>query len=323
MAKSKKPPAKKTPKKSKTSSLLERIQAKQKKTSAKLLSSGSSSDIKTIVPTGIDVVDHHVLGIGGWPCGRMVELYGDEGTGKSSLVFKSIAQAQAMGLPTIFVETENAIEGGRMQTFGVDLENVILNQPEHIEEVIEFIDDSLESMHDDEPCLLAWDSIAETPSKREMQGPRDSKGKPIKAMPGERAKSLSKLVRVTKRRLAQKQVAAIFVNQIRDKPGVMFGPTTTTPGGHGVKFGSSMRIAFLGGEAVKKGDLHIGKAPIVMSMKNKHAPPFRKARVRLLYETGWDNLWTTINYAKDLGLLEKGLKLTEKNYEAAKKALGW
>ena len=301
-----------------TSALLERIQKKQQKTSAALLSGGSASDVKIVVPTGIDVLDHYVLGCGGFPCGRIAEVYGGEGSGKSSLVFNTIAQAQKIGLPVIFIETEQAITGGRIHEFGVNLEEVILCQPDHIDEVIEFIEDSLAAMNDDEPCFLAWDSIAETPSKREFEG-----GVAKKDMPGERAKSLSKLVRTTKTRLARKQVATLFVNQIRDKPGVVFGPTTTTPGGHGVKFGASIRLAFLGGEAQKIGEEHVGKKPLIMAMKNKFAPPMRKARVRLDFEGGWNNQWTTINYAKDKDLIAAGCRVTDKNYAEAKKALGW
>jgi recombination protein RecA len=321
----KKPAAKKKAesKKSKTVSLLERIQKKQKKTSAALLSGGSNSEVKAVIPTGIDVVDHHILGIGGWPCGRIAEIYGGEGTGKSSLIFQTIAQAQLLGFPVLFVETENAIEGGRIHSFGVNLDEVILEQSEHIEGVIEFIEDSLESMYDDEPCLLAWDSIAETPSRRERLAEKDSKGKLKKEMPGERAKALSRLVRIVKSRLAKKQVAALFVNQMRDKPGVMFGEKTTTPGGHGVKYGSSIRLGVFGGAEVKQGDRHIGKAPIIRCVKNKHSPPRREARVRLIYDQGWDNLWTTINYAKDMGCIDKGLRVTEKNYAEAKEALNW
>lgn len=325
MATKKKAPAKKTAKAkaekkptTRTSSLLERIQKRQKKTSAALLSGGASSEFDVVIPTGVEVLDHYVLGCGGFPCGRIAEVYGGEGTGKSSLVFNTIAQAQKMSLPVIFIETEQAITGGRIAEFGVNLDEVILCQPDHIDEVIEFIEDAVMSMNDDEPCLLAWDSIAETPSKREFEG-----GIAQKDMPGERAKSLSKLIRTTKTRLARKKVATLFVNQIRDKPGVMFGPTTTTPGGHGVKFGASIRLAFLGGEAMKKGDTHIGKKPIVMAMKNKHAPPMRKARIRLDFEGGWNNQWSTINFAKDQGLVETKARVTENNYEAAKKALGW
>lgn len=305
-----------------TSALLERIQAKQAKTSAALLSGGAASEIKVVVPTGIDVLDNHVLGIGGWPCGRIAEIFGGEGSGKSSLVFSSIAQAQKIGLPVIFVETEHAITKGRIFEFGVDLDNVILCQPDHIEEVMEFIEDSLASMNVDEPCLLAWDSIAETPSKREFDG-----GVAKKDMPGERAKSLSKLIRTTKSRLSRLQVATLLVNQIRDKPGVMMGPTWTTPGGHGVKFGASIRLAFWGGEAQKQTvdgvEVHVGKKPILRTMKNKFAPPFREARVRFDYEGGWNNLWTTIKYAKDQDLIASGCRVTEKNYAEAKEALGW
>lgn len=301
-----------------TAALLERIQARQQKTSAALLSGGAVSDVRTVVPTGISVLDKHVLGCGGFPCGRVAEIFGYEGSGKSSLIFQTIAEAQKMDLPVLFIETEHAITTGRIFEFGVDLDRVILCQPPHIEAVIEFIEDSLASMHDDEPCLLAWDSIAETPSLREYEG-----GVKKKDMPGERAKSLSKLLRTCKGRLSRKQVATLFVNQIRDVPGVVFGPSWTTPGGHGVKFGASIRLAFWGGEAVKQGEVHIGKRPILRAMKNKFAPPLREARVRLDYEGGWNEQWTTINYAKDLDLIAKGCRVTDKNYAEAMEALGW
>lgn len=298
--------------------LLEKIKKRHKATTAQLLSGGAMSDVKHVIPTGIDVLDRYILGIGGFPCGRITELFGPEGCGKSSLVFQLIAQAQKLSYPVVFVETEQAIETGRIHEFDVDLDEVILNQPGHLEEVMEFMETVLDSIDDNTPFLLAWDSIAETPSKREVEEGLTGKDKV-----GDRAKSLSKLCRVMKRRVAQKQAACIFVNQIRDRPGVMFGDTTTTPGGHAVKFASSVRLSFMGGAAVKDGDKHVGKKPTILTPKNKFAPPWRKAKVRLDYGDGWNDDWTTVNFAKDEKKIDSGKRFSKKLANEARKALGW
>jgi len=309
--------------KDKVRAVLESINKKIGKGSAQLLSEGSDSDIEEVVPTGIDVLDHHVLGIGGWPLGRIVELYAGEGDGKSSLLFQTMAGIQREGGIAALAETEHAIDSHRAGVFGCDLENVILAQPDTLEETLQFMEATLESFprtkKGDPPNFIGWDSLAATPTKREV-----TEGLDFKAAMGDRAKMMSTAMRTLTKLVADKRALMMIVNQTRTKLGVMFGPNKTTPGGDALKFHASVRLELFSGKSVKDGTDHIGKQVTMMASKTKiGGKPWAKAKVRLYYDTGWSNVWSTINLAKDRKLIPNAAHAIESTYTEALKALVW
>jgi recombination protein RecA len=297
---------------------LARMQAKLGKSSAMLLSQGADSDVNEVIPTGIEVIDNYMLGVGGLPCGRLVEVYSDEGTGKTSFALQCLAGVQREGGVGILAETEHALDSKRAAAFGCDLERVILMQPDCIEHTTKAIETSLHSLPPKVPALIVWDSIAQTPTLREVE-----EGLEGDERIGERARELSKACRILAGVVAKKKATLLFVNQIRDKIGVMFGDTTTTPGGKGIKFYATIRIQMFSGKSVKDGKMHTGKTVTFMTSKNKVHPPWRKVQVRLDYQHGWDNAWSTINHAKDEGLIDKKKTTNVKTHKEALEALQW
>lgn len=300
--------------------VLKQIQARAGKSSAMLLSEGTSGDIKQVIPTGIEVLDNYVLGIGGLPAGRMVEVFADEGVGKSSLLLQAIAGAQREGGIAVLAETENGLDSARAKVFGCDLDRVILLQPGSIEETMSLFEATLKSLPKGPPHIVGWDSIAATQTQREFEEGLTGKDKV-----GERAKQLSKACRILCPLAAERQALLFFVNQTRDNIGVMFGNNKTTPGGGAVKFHSSIRIQMFSGKSVKnaKTGEHLGKNVTIMAVKNKLVGPWRKAKVLLNYETGFENRWSTIHHAKEMGKLEARTKTTAAGHKAALEALGW
>ena len=266
------------------------------------------SEISDVIPTGIGVIDNYVIGVGGFPCGRIAEVYSEEGSGKTSILAAALAGAQRRedGV-AVLEETENALQADRLAVFGVDRERLLVVQPDTLEETLEEMQIILENApKGGGPMLIGWDSVAATPTRDEIEGGvAPEKGMDM------RAKILSKAFRQIVPLAAEKRAAIVIINQTREKIGVMFGDKTTTPGGKAIKFAASVRLQLLGGKAVKRSDSHIGKDITVMASKNKMAPPWRKARVRLSYANGWDDDWSTLEFAKDLELVEQDARGTE------------
>lgn len=295
------------------------IQKKMGKTSALLMSGGSSSDVASAIPTGIEVFDNYLSGIGGLAPGRLMEVYGPEGGGKTSFALQCIAGAQNDGCIVGLAETEFALDTTRADTFGIDRDGVILMQPGSIEETMLSIETFIDSLPGgDIRALLVWDSVAQTPTQKEVD-----EGITGDAKIGERARALSRLCRTLAKPATEKNCSLLFTNQIRDTIGKMFGPSTVTPGGHAVKFYSSMRLQITGGNAIKQGTEHVGKSPTFIMEKNKFAPPWRKAKIRLDYDHGWNNMWSTITHAKDQKAIDKSLTCIPKNHKTALEKLGW
>jgi recombination protein RecA len=271
----------------------------------------------TAIPTGIDVLDRYVLGCGGLPVGRIVEVYSEEGVGKSSFVLHCLAAAQRSGGTAVLIETENALESARAEAFGCDLRELVLLTPDDLDGVLSAAEAVLMEAKR-KPVLLAWDSVAGTPTKREVE-----EGLTGEARIGERAKKLSGACRLLTGLASKHKASLLFVNQIRDNIGVMYGDKYTTPGGHAVKYAASIRLQLYGGKGVKDGAEHVAKSVTFLAAKNRFAPPFRKARVRLSYSTGWDDDWSTIEHAKDRGLVPEAAPANAKTLTEARKALGW
>src|SRR5574337_698181 len=300
--------------------IAEKINSAFGKGTALVLGSGAGmrSEVTDVIPLGIDPLDHYVVGIGGLPCGRVVEVYSEEGGGKTSLLIAALAAVQREDGLAVLEETENALQEERLTVFGMDRDRLLIIQPDTLEETMQEMQAVLEAApKGGGPILIGWDSVAATPTVDEVKnGVAPDKGF------DNRARILSQAFRQIVPLAAEKRACIFIVNQTREKIGVMFGDKTTTPGGKAIKFAASLRMQILGGKAVKKGEAHIGKDVTIIASKNKLATPWRKARVRLNYDTGWDNEWTTLEFAKDLNLIEQDAVGPEALQKARAKLFG-
>jgi recombination protein RecA len=289
------------------------------------LSDEGVSEVREVIPCGLDAVDKYVLGIGGFPVGRIVELYSEEGGGKTSLLYTTIASAQKEGTGlTMLCDTEQALSAERAEVFGVDASKVGLlgfDETLSMEEAGAVMEHALQSIPSGVgPNLIGWDSIAATPMQAEIDGTLDDTKDMTVAMA--RAKFLGRLCKKLGKLAAEKRTLLLFVNQLREKPGVVFGDNKYTPGGKAVKFHASVRLQLFGGKAVKSGEWHVGKDITVMSAKNRMCPPWRKARVRLDYMEGFDNEWSTHELAKTFKLVPPK-ESTPASARAALDAVDW
>jgi len=302
---------------------LARLQKRVGKSKAKLLSAGSASDILGVIPTGIDILDQYVFGIGGLPIGRIMEVYADEGVGKTSFLCHIMAAVQQLGGITALAETEKKLDSKRAAVFGCDTKKVIYEEPDTIEDTLLWMQEVLHSLPDADPDgpphFIGWDSLAASQSQGELEEGIAGKGD----RPGQRAKQMSKAMRIIPSLAVKKRACLFIINQTRDNIGVLFGDKKVTPGGNALKFAATLRLALYGGKSIKNGEQHVGKFITFMTAKSQISAPFRKAKVQLYYATGFDNLHATISYAKDMGCVPKAAKYTEETLAEARKALGW
>jgi len=305
-----------------TASRIQAVIAKEfGKGSAQLLRDGEVERPAEVIPTGLEVLDHYILGVGGLPVGRVVELYSEEGAGKTSLGHTFSAAAQRVGGASVLIETEHAFDPTRAPTFGVEVEDLVLAQPDHLGQVMREVELLCDAIGKQKlgPSVIVWDSVAATPTKNEFEGGILGDG----GHGADRARELSRAMRILTAKVHKSRVVLVCINQVRENIGVMFGDKYTTAGGKAIKFHASVRLSLLGGAGVKRGVEHVAKDITVMTMKNRLAPPFRKARVRLNYEDGWDNDWTTLNHAKDKDVIAKDAKVGRASLKKAREALGW
>lgn len=246
--------------------------------------------------------------------------------GKTSLGYACEAGVQRAGGVAVHVDIEQSFDEERAQVFGVDTESLIVVEAENAEQSIEQLKETLDAHDPDEgPLVIVYDSIAATKTKNAMGAVAGEK------QPAREAALFSEELPKLLTRLKRKRAHIMFLNQIRTKFGVMFGDNTTTPGGNAPKFYASVRLAFYGGKALKNAkDEHVGKVVTIMAAKNRLAAPFRKARVRLDFASGWNNVYSTLKHAKRMGVIEprekgfrgKGKESLEAYIEACKR-LEW
>lgn len=307
--------------------VLAAIRAKAGKGAARLLSEGSDSDVDEVIPSGIDVLDHYVLGIGGWPVGRIVELFASEGDGKSSLLMQTMAGVQRESGVVCLDETEHALDSARATVFGCDTDRIILEQSDTLEDAFSWIETALDSApkskKGDPPFFVGLDSLAATPTIKEVK-----EGLLGKDAAMDRARIASKAMRILTPKVAQKRALMFVVNQTRTTMGGGWGSNKTTPGGAALKFHASVRMEMFSGKSIKAVvggmEQHVGKQVTLMAVKTKiGGKPWAKAKVRLYYDTGWHNAWSTVWHAKDRKLIPKAALYTEETYVAALAALGW
>lgn len=296
-------------------------------TSAVRLGRGKHAEaqVTEALPTRVEVVDHYLLGLGGFALGRMSEWIGENQCGKTSLAYQSIAACQQAGGTAYMMDAEHSFDETRAATFGVDVDNLIILQPEHAEMGVEQTKVVLDAHNPKAgPLLVVWDTLAAMVCKADLKRPAGERG--TAELPRLLSTELPKIVPV----LADKRAHLMALNQIRAAIGVMFGPDTVTPGGNAVKFYASTRVQFFGGKAVKHPttDAHTGKVVTMLTIKTRFSEPFRKARVRLDYATGWNNEWSTLEHAKTLKLVQArgpkgGARKGPQALAEARSKLGW
>lgn len=260
----------------------------------------AAAHIREFIPTGIDVLDWYILGRGGLPVGRMSEVFGEEGSGKTSLGYSAIAQVQRMGGMGVWGDPEMSFDDERARMFGVDTERLLILQPETLEEWFEQVKMTLKLHDPDEgPMLIVWDSIASMVTKGGIE--REAGDRRVGDVPLVMSEELKKILPLLTRHRAH----LMALNQVRAKIGVMYGDNTTTPGGKAPKFYASQRLQILGGKAVKNAkEEHIAKIVTYLGVKNRLAAPYLKGKVRLDYHVGFNNIWSTVWHAKRMKMIK-------------------
>ena len=260
------------------------------------------------LPTGSLFLDK-ALGIYGYPKGRIIEVYGPESSGKTTVSLHAIAEAQARGGNCAFIDVEHALDPVYAQKLGVNIDELILSQPDTGEEALEIAEALVRSGAID---VLVIDSVAALVPKAEIEGEMGQ------SHVGLQARLMSQALRKLSGAINKSKTVAIFINQIREKVGIMFGNPEVTPGGRALKFYSSVRLEVRRGEAIKNGTDIIGNKTKVKVVKNKIAPPFRVAEFDILYGQGIDNYGEVV----DLGVMEDLVEKSGAWYSYNKERMG-
>ena len=248
-----------------------------------------------VIPTGILPLDI-ALGVGGVPRGRIIEIYGPESSGKTTVTLHMIAQAQKMGGIAAFIDAEHALDPIYAKKLGVDIDNLLVSQPDTGEQALEIAEALVRSGAID---IIVIDSVAALVPKAEIEGDMGD------SRVGLLARLMSQAMRKLTGVLSKSRTTAIFINQIREKVGVMYGNPETTTGGRALKFYSSVRLDVRRVDSVKQGSEVVGNHTRVKVVKNKVAPPFRQCEFDIMYGEGVSRVSSLIDIAADLEIINK------------------
>ncbi len=252
-------------------------------------------DETQVIPSGSIALDH-ALGIGGYPRGRIIEIYGPESSGKTTLAIHAIAEAQKKGGIAAMIDAEHAFDRAYAKALGVDLETLLISQPDNGEQALEIADNLIRSGAVD---IVVIDSVAALTPKAEIEGEMgDNKV-------GLQARLMSQALRKLTANIAKTNTCCIFINQLREKIGIMFGNPETTTGGNALKFYASVRIDVRRANQIKDGEEALGNRTKVKVVKNKMAPPFRKAEFDIVYGEGISRVGEIVDLGVELGVISK------------------
>ena len=248
-----------------------------------------------VIPTGAISFDA-ALGVGGMPRGRVVEIFGPESSGKTTIALHVVAEAQKRGGMAAYIDAEHAMDAAYARKLGVDIDNLLVSQPDYGEQALEIAESLVRSNAVD---VLVVDSVAALVPKAELDGDMGD------SLPGLQARLMSQALRKLAGIVAKSKTCFIFINQIREKIGVMFGNPETTTGGRALKFYSSVRVDIRRIASIKDGDRVVGNRTKVKIVKNKMAAPFREAEFDILYGEGISREGDLIDVAAERNILEK------------------